>query len=184
MPFPSVTLKPGPGIIAAALYIAGFSDLVIMPPVTDACGKAWPAPSQLQTMIAIAGGEGSGHAWCWNINTNGSTDYGMWEINNAAHPQWFGPVTDPAQYNWANYAQNAEMAFAVFVAAQKTFKPWNAFNNGGYLADRYNGVSWMSWAKHGIDLFWAEFNALSETDLSSFEKFAQIASIDLDPLEW
>ena len=176
MPFPAVKLKPGPKVLAAALALADFNPNPTRPSVTDACGVVWAKPSSLQIMLAVIGGESSGHAWCWHVNTDGSTDYGMSEINDTAHPQYFGKVTSPTQLNWANYAQNAVMAYAIYQAAGYTWAPWNAYSGGGYLAERYAGKSWMHWAQYGID----QMNAA----LKAGATLAQIASVDNDVLEY
>jgi hypothetical protein len=183
MTFPSVTQKPGPIVLAAALKIAGFTDATHEASVRDACGVLWPSPSELQIAVAITGGEASGHAWIWHQDANGSCDYGVLQINSI-HAQWFGAVEAPTQLNWANYAQCAQMAFSLYTSAGRSFKPWNAYTNGGYLAARYQGRSWMDWAEHGVTQMNAQVAALMKSNLAltEFAATAQVASINNDPL--
>jgi lysozyme-like protein len=190
MPFPPVKLKPGPQALSAALYLAGFRDTVILPPVTEKAGVTWDQPSELQVILAVVGGESSGHSWVWNTNKNGSTDYGVLEINDKAHPEYFGPQKSPTQLSAWNYADNAKMAFAIYTSAKKVkgkspFHPWNAYTNGGYLAVRYQGRSWMHWAQHGINSMWGAYAVLMKPGkLTSAQALAEIASTDKDPLRY
>lgn len=176
MPFPPVKLKPGPKVLAAALKLAGFSETSYYPAVTDACGVHWAKPSGLQIALAIIGGESSGHAWCWNDNKDGSTDYGVLEINDKSHPQWFGAQKSPTQLSVWNYAQNAQMAYAIHAADNFGWSAWNAYTGGGYKALRYAGKSWMDWAQYGINQMLAA--------VAAGETLAKVASTDNDPLEY
>jgi hypothetical protein len=52
---------------------------------------------------------------------NPSGALGLWQILDKAHPQLV------ARYDWRDPAQNAQMAFQVYAAAGRTFRPWEAF---------------------------------------------------------
>jgi hypothetical protein len=184
VPFLSVTVKPGPTALAAALRLAGFNDKLYMPAVTDACGVHWPAPDRLQVALAVAAGESSGTAEAYHENADGSTDYGLMEINNKAHPEFFKSVTEPTQLIWSNYAQNAIMAWQVFEAAGYSFNPWVAYTAGGYLSERYENKSWMDWANYGVQQMNAGVIALEAKKYSYVEALNELASIDNDPLEY
>jgi hypothetical protein len=192
MPFPDVQLKPGPKALAAAMFLAGFPDGKYFPPVTDACGVVWQKPSALHIAIAVAGGESSGNSWCWRVDDNGSTDYGVMEINTAAHPEWFGTVAPPPSLSVWNYADNAKMAYTIFHDAAPdspqggSFHPWMAYNGGGYKAERYGGKSWMDWAAYGLTQAWAAAGALVKLNpkWTTVQAMARVASTDNDVLEY
>src|ERR1017187_9558655 len=116
-----VILRPGPVRIAAALALAGFSQTITYPTVTDACGKVWTNPSALLIALGVVGGESSGHALAYRINHAGtpqeSTDYGLLEINDHYSPENFGPVKSPVQNVWSNYVQNCLMAYSLYSRA-------------------------------------------------------------------
>jgi hypothetical protein len=61
-------------------------------------------------------------------NKDGSYDYGLWQINEKAHPDL---ITADAQWWVAGF--NAQMAFKVYSAAGNTFRPWSTFTSGAYL---------------------------------------------------
>jgi hypothetical protein len=54
------------------------------------------------------------------------------------------------------------------------WKPWHAFSNGGYKAERFAKKSWLSWGQFGIQGMNAE--------LAQGLTLNTIAGIDLDPL--
>lgn len=198
MTLPAVTLKPGPMRIAAAMALAGFAPHFAYPTVTDVPGRVFVRPSALLIATAIGGAEASAHAWVWNVNhpTSLGIDWGLMEINSLWHPEHFGPITNPTQLNWANYADNAVMGFSVWKAARagrlakdaapgaaakgrpgpmsEDFAPWNAYSSGHYLKVRHNNRSWIAWAQYGVD----QMNAA----VAAGRTLAEIASVDLDPL--
>lgn len=152
---------PGPKRLAAAAKLAGFAD------------------ADLATIVAISGQETSGNAWViGGPNYNGTFDYGSWQINTVhqiKHPEWFETTT--AGWNWANHADNARMAFAVYTEAGRSFKPWVSFTTGR-IKDRTGpyarkpGVSWLDWATQGV----ADLKA----DLAGGRALEVIASIYLE----
>jgi hypothetical protein len=192
MGFPAVQLKPGPKRLAAALWLAGFPDGLYYPNVQDACGVNWIKPSALHIALAVAGGESSGNSWCWRDDNDGSTDYGVMEINTRAHPEWFSLFPQPTHLNAWNYADNAKMAYTIYHNAAPnspvggSFHPWMAYNGGGYLAERYGGKSWMDWAAYGLSQMWAAAGALTKANpkLTTAAAMASVASMDADPLKY
>jgi len=202
MPFPTVDVQPGPKCLSAALLLAGFSDTTVyLPSVTDKCGVTWTKPTVLQIALAVVGGESTGHAWAYhnNLDIKGnvlSTDYGLMQLNAKAHPEMFAAVTSGTQPNWANYYDNCVVAYEIFQAGtlnaetvkQETnsFKPWNAYNNGGYLSERFGGRSWMDWASYGINQMHELVNSLMEAPakLSKEAALQEVASINWDKLEY
>lgn len=152
---------PGPKRLAAAAKLAGFAD------------------ADLETAVAISGQETSGNIWVvGGPNKNGTYDFGAWQINEVHkrdHPEWFAATT--AGINWANHADNARMAFAVYTEAGNSFRPWVSFTTGrikdktGPYARAAN-QSWLDWARQGV----SELKA----DLAKGRTLEQIASIYLE----
>ncbi len=95
--------------IAAAAQSAGFSG------------------NHLAVAVAIALAESSGDPTAINrANRNGSTDYGLWQINSV-HAALLRTGS------WSNPADNARMAYAVYKQAGSRFTPWVQYKNGVYL---------------------------------------------------
>jgi hypothetical protein len=92
------------GQIAAVAKAAGFTD------VTRA--------------VAIALAESGGQTDATNRNNDGSTDYGLWQINSV-HADLLRSGT------WSNPADNARMAFAVYKSSGWT--AWTVYKTGAYL---------------------------------------------------
>lgn len=84
--------------------------------------------NDLTTAIAVALAESSGRLTATNTNSNGSTDYGLWQINDKAHPDL---ITADAQ--WWSPPINAQMAFKVYSDAGNKFTPWSVFKSGAYV---------------------------------------------------
>ena len=152
---------PGPKRLAAAAKLAGFPDDV------------------LEIAVAISGCETSGNIWVvGGPNKNGTFDFGAWQINDVHrtdHPEWFDATG--AGTNWANHADNARMAFAVYTEAGKSFRPWVAYTTGRYDDKtgpyaRGDNQSWLDWARQGV----ADLKA----DLAKGRSLEVIASIYLE----
>ena len=81
-------------------------------------------PVALVPMVtAIALAESAGWTGATNYNTNGSTDYGLWQINSI-HRQILAGGT------WSNPADNAAMAYQVYKEAGNKLTPWVTYNTG------------------------------------------------------
>lgn len=79
----------------------------------------------LALSIAIAMAESGGKVSVTHTNANGSTDYGLWQINGRAHPQY-----DPAKLvSIASY--NASAMFAISNAGTD-WGPWTTFTSGAF----------------------------------------------------
>jgi hypothetical protein len=76
--------------------------------------------------VAMALAESDGRTDATNANANGSTDYGLWQINTI-HPELLASGT------WSVPADNARMAYSVFTDAGRSWTPWSTYNNGAYL---------------------------------------------------
>lgn len=76
--------------------------------------------------VSVALAESGGDATETNSNTNGTTDYGLWQINSIHK-------ADLAAGDWRDPIANARMAAAVFKRSNNTFTPWYAWRDGKHL---------------------------------------------------
>lgn len=99
--------KLTPSQIAGAAKQAGFPD------------------SELATATAVALAESGGETTATNRNTNGSTDYGLWQINTV-----HGSLLSSGDKFSA--LDNARMAYTVYSRAGNKWTPWVTYNRGTY----------------------------------------------------
>ena len=81
---------------------------------------------QVAVAVAIALAESSGHPAATNHNTNGSFDFGLWQINTV-----HGALLTTGA--WCVPADNAAMAHTVWTRAGGSWTPWSTYNSGAYL---------------------------------------------------
>lgn len=90
--------------------------------------------------IAVAGAESSYQPTATNLNSNGTTDYGEWQINSI-HPDVL------ATGDWRRVGDNARMARSIFNDSVRSglsgWTPWATFNSGRYL-------TWMPQARQAV----------------------------------
>lgn len=116
------------------------------------------------TMAAIAASESSGNANATNKNTNGSTDYGLWQINSKAWP-------DLMTEDIMNPKVNAKAAGVVL--RKQGLDAWVAYGSETYKKNRkaaeytMKGVSWDQIAKS------KDFKEAIETGDSKVSEFAR-----------
>lgn len=92
----------------------------------DAIKKAGFPEDQWATALAVATAEsGLNPRAVNNKNTNGTSDYGLFQINSI-HKPTAAEKTDP-------YA-NAKRAYRIWKEAGSKWTPWSAYNNGAYKA--------------------------------------------------
>lgn len=114
--------------IARVMWDAGFgADAVFAPLASNQCIVA----------TAIALGESSGRPNATNKNSNGSTDYGLMQINDI-HKDIL------AQGDWRNPLDNAKMGHTIFQQAGGKFTPWSVYNSNKFQL-------YMARAKAGYD---------------------------------
>lgn len=94
-------------------------------PLITAASAAGFRDETLLNSVAVALAESGGVATATNLNTNGSTDYGDWQINSV-HAGIL------AAGNWADPGDNAAMAWQVYHEAGDSFAPWVTYNSGAY----------------------------------------------------
>lgn len=121
--------------------------------------------ADLTTAVAICLAESRGESGATHNNSDGSTDYGLWQINSV-HGQIL------AQGNWADPASNAKMAFAVYSDAGRSFRPWSTYNSGAYNLYMPMAVA----ATHGITTTGVPVTAGSGSAGSSLAKLGQAST--------
>ena len=84
----------------------------------------WPK-SAIPVGVAVALAESSGNPAATNHNRNGSTDYGLFQINSI-HKSILASGT------WSNPVDNAKMALRVYREAGNSWRPWVTFKSGSY----------------------------------------------------
>lgn len=100
------------------------------------------------TAVAIALAESGGKSVSSAPNRNGTTDYGVWQINST-HSNLL------AKGDWRDLNANAAMAYALYADAGNRFTPWTGtYTNGIYVtflpaakmakqpAPRSPGIDW------------------------------------------
>jgi hypothetical protein len=89
-----------------------------------ALAAGFPA-TEIATATAVALGESGGESTATNRNSNGSYDYGLWQINTV-----HGPLLN--QGNRFDPLDNAKMAFTVWQRAGNKWTPWSVYKSGIY----------------------------------------------------
>jgi len=91
-------------------------------------------PNEIATATAVALAESGGDPAATNHNTNGSYDYGLWQINTV-----HGPLLN--QGDKFNPLDNAKMALTVFKGAGNKWTPWSVYKSGTYRAQLLKGTA-------------------------------------------
>lgn len=82
----------------------------------------------LETVLAVARAESDFRSIDnAGLNSDGSVDYGVFQINKRQHPRLFN------RYSWRSVRDNARMAKAVHDEAHG-FSPWSSYTSGDYRA--------------------------------------------------
>lgn len=82
-------------------------------------------PAEIATATAVALSESGGETTASNRNTNGSYDYGLWQINTV-----HGSLLN--QGNKFDPLDNAKMALTVWQRAGNKWTPWVVYKSGVY----------------------------------------------------
>ena len=80
------------------------------------------------TAVAVAGAESGYVPTATHVNGDGSTDYGLWQINSV-HAALL------ASGDWRNPLDNARMAYQVWLTAPgggRNWSPWTTYRTGAY----------------------------------------------------
>ena len=93
--------------------------------IANAMAQAgWPNKA-IPLGVAVALAESGGNPNATNHNRNGSTDYGLFQINSI-HKSILASGT------WSNPVDNAKMALRVYREAGNSWRPWVAYKSGSY----------------------------------------------------
>lgn len=90
------------------------------------CVSQWGNTQDALTAFCIALAESSGRTDATHKNSNGSTDYGIFQINSVHTALLNGQ-------NWQDPAANAHMAYTLWSAAGNKFSPWTTWKTGAYM---------------------------------------------------
>jgi hypothetical protein len=103
--------------------------------IARAAQQAGWSRDELVVAVAVALGESEGNERARNANPRtGDDSYGLWQINMRGA---LGPDRR-ARYGLKSNdelfipAVNARVAFGIYVAAGRSFRPWGAYTDGGY----------------------------------------------------
>lgn len=99
----------GAAVAAAAAKAAGFTG------------------SDLLTAVAVSGAESGWNPKATHLNSDGSTDFGMWQINSV-HADLL------AAGDWSDPFSNARMAYQIWRDAGGAWSPWSTFTSGAYMS--------------------------------------------------
>ncbi len=94
--------------------------------------------ADLDTAVAVAKAESSGNAGATHVNNNGSTDYGLFQINSVHSSLLAGK-------NWQDPTVNAQLAYSVFKSSG--WGAWSTYNSGAYT--KYLGTTGTAGATAG-----------------------------------
>lgn len=88
-----------------------------------------PVHQNLTMAVAIALAESGGDTAVTHKNSDsrGTTDLGVWQINNYWHRDLL------TKYSWSDPLQNAQMAFIIVGQSNGTWTQWSTFNSGSFF---------------------------------------------------
>lgn len=98
--------------------------------IAQAARSAGFRGNALVTAIAVALAESGGNTLASHRNTNGSTDYGLWQINTV-HRNAFPELVPGGA--WSDPATNAKMAWSIS-SHGRNWSPWVTYTNGRHRA--------------------------------------------------
>ena len=104
--------------------VAGTISLVDVARVAFTAG--WRRPD-LVTAVAVAQAESGLRPSA--VNAIGAS--GIWQVLPAAHPEFAAQWADGS---WADPVTNARMAFRIWLAASRSWQPWETYTDGDYLS--------------------------------------------------
>jgi hypothetical protein len=96
-----------------------------------AYAAGWKDAMQLVTAVAVCLAESQGYDHAVNVNQDGTTDRGLWQLNSI-----HAAISDDEAYDPERATQ---LAWGLWKSAGGTFQPWAAFTSGVYLHDSYVG---------------------------------------------
>lgn len=95
------------------------------PQIAQYARQAGFTGNNLAIAVAIAMAESSGDTLATNVNTNGTVDYGLWQINSVHSRYIPSRLLNEPLYN-------AQAAYNIS-GQGRSFTPWTTYNTGAYL---------------------------------------------------
>src|SRR4051812_45562916 len=89
----------------------------------------WIDADKLLIAVSICIAEGNGYVQARHVNSDGSIDRGIWQINDKAHPD----ISDADAYD---PVKATAWARKLYETRGNTFNAWTAYNNGAYKDSR------------------------------------------------
>ena len=84
-------------------------------------------PYDAKIALSIVASESNFNAEAWNINSNGTIDIGIWQINSVHFSKESCSIRDAL-----DPIRATDCAYRIF--KESGWQPWTVFNNGAYLA--------------------------------------------------
>lgn len=108
----------------------------------------WKDADNLMTMVAVAMAESALFTEAWNLNTNGSHDWGLYQLNDGGKT---GVELEKFQAMAFDPVKATAWAREMYVS--RKFQPWVAYANKSwekYIIQATTGVANMLRLKHGV----------------------------------
>jgi hypothetical protein len=125
--------------------------------------------------VAVGLAESGGRTTVTHKNSNGSIDYGVWQINSV-HSDILRTG------DWSNINDNAKMAKKVFDGSG--WKAWATFNSGSYSSHLATGTTAASQATGTVIPNSATTASLSIPGLDQLKAIGNFATFIADPNNW
>lgn len=86
--------------------------------------KGFTGGQRLITAVAVMSAESARYTKAYYVNTDGSTDRGLFQINDRAHPA----LSDEEAYD-----ARMNVRYAHKLYSEQSWRPWMAYTSGRYL---------------------------------------------------
>jgi hypothetical protein len=136
--------------------------------IANAAKSAGFSGGDVAIATAIAFAESGGESTATNRNSNGSTDYGLMQINSIH-------AAILRSGSWSNPGDNMKMAHKVYAEAGNKWTPWVTYKSGSYLKflNKGNGAAGNATGE--------PVGLPGSNELEAIKNFAQFIS---DPHNW
>lgn len=129
------------GTSAGEQLVSGLSGKLSPEEIAQYAANAGFTGADLQTAVAIALAESGGNSASVG-DLNLGVSIGLWQINEKYHPEDSG-------LNLKDPQTNANAAYAIYVAAGYSFRPWSTYKNGAF--NQYADVALQAVASQGLN---------------------------------
>jgi hypothetical protein len=117
--------------------------------------------------VAIALAESGGETTASHKNTNGSTDYGLWQINSV-HKELL-----EQHKPWDNPNNNFQMAYELYAGRKGKFTDWVTYTTGTYATNM--AAATLAWGNP--DTSQADHNAVADAANATYDAATAIPSL-------